>query len=747
MSPTRTLVDAVDEYHETPTGRDRDAGGRLLRQFIAVCGAIAYAHDQGVLHRDLKPQNVMVGEFREVQVMDWGLSKVLFGSETEVQTVEEAEQTGGNPERAVSTIKGTPAYMAPEQAHGQPIGPPADVFALGGILYHILTNRSVYDGASAAQVFWAARDCDTRPALGRLPADTPAELVDLITRCLAKNPADRPASAKAVGQAVSDYLASAEQRAREAELSRVRAEEQAEGDRKRLLVDRWRRRWQLAAVAVGLALVFGGVAAGIWYRFDRDRLRLEDEARTMEEERKDADRKREEERQATTRATDVTAAVEEMYAALDEDKFAPAEAALQRAKGRLGLDPPADLNARVCEADTHYTAAVNLDQARQEAVVQRMAPKLSSDGTPSEYAQKPVAARFAEQFAKLGCSPEQPDVADRIQKSRIRRSLVAALDAWGGIVRGKSEEDAILACARAADPDPVWRDRFRDPAVRADYEKLQALIEEIGLEKLTVSQLVLVINRIGQDLPQPTVTRLLRVIEARRPNEFWLHLFCVGWFAQIHTPDLEQRRAAWLTATSHARTALALRPDSDLARVALGLLLARVGDPGEAEQIAEQLSRSGYDGVVKYQFLTIAALKRHDYRAALAHIDRIIQLIPGDTQARILRIRAPPVPHGHQDGRGRGRATPQGSPKPVRCVGVQGALGDNSREVRRGRGVLPPCGATLTIERRRSSHSRHGLTPTRPVARSRIAGPGPGPGRRSPSECGAGRGHRRRRAG
>src|SRR5947207_704939 len=91
----------------------------MVRVFASVCQAVAYAHTRGVIHRDLKPLNVMVGAFGEVQVMDWGLAKVLQGPDgaAAATAIQQAEAGGG--ESQAGTVLGTPAYMAPEQARGE----------------------------------------------------------------------------------------------------------------------------------------------------------------------------------------------------------------------------------------------------------------------------------------------------------------------------------------------------------------------------------------------------------------------------------------------------------------------------------------------------------------------------------------------------------------------------------------------------------------------------------------------------
>lgn len=114
-----------------------------LRLFRQICDAVAFAHARGVLHRDLKPQNVMLGPFGEVLVMDWGVAKQVGSAEVPSQTFDAggpALKADTNP----GTVLGTPGYMAPEQAQGQlhRIDVRTDVYALGGILYSLLTGRS-----------------------------------------------------------------------------------------------------------------------------------------------------------------------------------------------------------------------------------------------------------------------------------------------------------------------------------------------------------------------------------------------------------------------------------------------------------------------------------------------------------------------------------------------------------------------------------------------------------------------------
>jgi serine/threonine protein kinase len=120
----------------------------LLPHVLAVADAMAYAHSQGIVHRDLKPANIIVGDFAETIVIDWGLAKDLRAESPDDAPVHARPyRLGDDPAQTViGTILGTPAYMAPEQARGEAVDERADVYALGAVLYHVLSGGPPFSG-------------------------------------------------------------------------------------------------------------------------------------------------------------------------------------------------------------------------------------------------------------------------------------------------------------------------------------------------------------------------------------------------------------------------------------------------------------------------------------------------------------------------------------------------------------------------------------------------------------------------
>src|SRR5262249_19409501 len=147
---------------------------------------------QGVIHRDLKPGNVLTGRFGETVVIDWGLAKRSGGPGRETAAGESA--TGlcapGAVETATGAVLGTPAYMAPRQARGEPVDTRADVYAFGAMLYHVLTGSAPFHDSSGGDIVAAVGAAGPTP-IAELQPRAPADLVAIANQAMARDPAAR----------------------------------------------------------------------------------------------------------------------------------------------------------------------------------------------------------------------------------------------------------------------------------------------------------------------------------------------------------------------------------------------------------------------------------------------------------------------------------------------------------------------------------------------------------------------------
>jgi eukaryotic-like serine/threonine-protein kinase len=178
----------------------------LLPHAIDACEAMAYAHRQRIIHRDLKPQNILVGSFGETVVIDWGIAKEVSASNERPRGGFVAGEGAGEMTEA-GAILGTPAYMAPEQARGEPVDERTDVYALGCILYYILCGKSPYSGErrkNSAAILGALLDGPPVPLETREP-NTPKELSAIIQKAMAREPSDRYPSAKELAADVKKF--------------------------------------------------------------------------------------------------------------------------------------------------------------------------------------------------------------------------------------------------------------------------------------------------------------------------------------------------------------------------------------------------------------------------------------------------------------------------------------------------------------------------------------------------------------
>ena len=248
-----TLEAAILRFHNRDKAKEWKAGERivafrgLLGRLIDIANALAYAHSRNVLHRDLKPGNVMLGPYGETLLVDWGLAKVLgetvgANSLTDVGSPLGSYRAGAAIETAPGAAFGTPAYMSPEQASGETnlVGPASDIYSLGATLYFLLTATAPFHGGDVVDLLRRVQNGNF-PSPRRISPTTPAALDAICLKAMALRPCDRYDSPRAFAEDIEHWLAD--------------EPVSAHGEKRAERMARWLRRHRTWAQAAAAALV------------------------------------------------------------------------------------------------------------------------------------------------------------------------------------------------------------------------------------------------------------------------------------------------------------------------------------------------------------------------------------------------------------------------------------------------------------------------------------------------------------
>jgi len=650
-----SLKKAIEKFHQVERGtRSAERGAQntgsvprsalraprnlefraLLRRFLDVCNAVAYAHSRGVLHRDLKPGNIMLGKFGETLVVDWGLAKVRgegggTRGEDEEQPLRPASLSG-SVETMAGAAMGTPAFMSPEQAAGrlELLGPATDIYSLGATLYVLLTGHVPFEGDDAGEVLRRVQRGDYVPLAPRLSPLAPrlsslAPLAAICQKAMALRPQDRYATVLALAADIEHWL----------------ADEPVSAWPEPVLVKlgRWTRRHKplvSGAAAALLVALLAATAGTLWYQNEQAR-QAADEARRSTE----LALRREYLNKEVGQALDETAKkrrelhdtlqdprqVCELLSDIDQwrARVREARAAWRRARaladGSLELLDQeigarlANLERKLADDDKDWALAKELDDVRLEA----------SSLVKGKFDRGRAAKKYPGVFARAGLAVEQgepAEVAERIARSPARYALVAALDHWANFTRDQKLLPRLLELARTADPHP-WRDHFRSVKVWEDLKELERLAKEVRPDEQSPQLMLALARRLkvqGGDAAE-----VLRRALLYHSRDFWL-FFELGNRAK----DPVERLGCF-------QAALAVRPQSSTAHNNLGAALYDKKDLEGAISHSRKAIQLDPNFAFAHHNLGSALRDKMDLAGAISHLCKAIEVEPNYAPAHI----------------------------------------------------------------------------------------------------------------
>jgi serine/threonine-protein kinase len=459
---TMRLINRGGRFADLLAAHPKTPFNRLLAVYKQVCETMAYAHERGIVHLDLNPRNVMIGDHGEVLVIDWGL----------------ARQRGAW-EGLEPWSRGTPSYAAPEQitGAGDPLDSRCDVFALGAMLCEILTGRPPYFMTSPEP---RRRQIERELAKARTSlqaSKADGELSQLATDCLEFDRAQRPRSAVLIAHRIEAYQLGEQKRHELSKKARWKAEE--------------RVKWIVAAALAAVMLILLCAAAASIYQTRQ--LRVESEARQK-----------------------LDSLLSQGELDFSRGRIADAQAAAQEAEGRLEF----------AGKSLRQTYDRRIAELAMLARLWRIRNPSSPDEWAAHRRRPQVARHYEHAFRTFGVEVDNfHDAVGRIKRSNIQLQLIVALDDWTETASDRQKRETLWTIADAADPLPAGPlVEIRHAKHDRDIKQLKQLAARSDVRALPAPVLASLSVWLRKEGALGDAVALLRNAWNRHPSDFWINL-------------------------------------------------------------------------------------------------------------------------------------------------------------------------------------------------------------------------------
>jgi tetratricopeptide (TPR) repeat protein/tRNA A-37 threonylcarbamoyl transferase component Bud32 len=610
-----SLEDAIHRFHDADKP-GRDTGERslalrhLLSRFVAICNAVGYAHSRGILHRDLKPGNVMLGRYGETLVVDWGLAKPIARDDSAraggEATLTPASASGDSATR-IGEAMGTPSYMSPEQARGQweQVGPASDIYSLGTILYALLTGKPPFAAADVREKLERVKRGDfLRPGAVK---PCPPALEAVCVKAMALQAQQRYPTALELAADVEHWLADEPVQAwPEPWTRRVR---------------RWVQRHRTLATATGTALLLLIVGSGVLYRLAQMH-RHDEEQRTallVDQALGEATALRNEAR--TISSGDPAQQKREAFlwdealAAARRTQEALASGVADAATRSRARTFVAELSAEAEDAKKDLFMLQRLEAAREKSQLFNDSDYVRLNGLRWIVWGTGGGKAYAAAFKDYGIDVETlhwQDAAERIRKCRrISMELCAALDDWY-FNAPEAARGRLLDISRKADPDPL-RSQVRLAIAENDREKLKKLSADKNIVDLPARTIILLADVLYQAGLRAEAVGLLERGKRAYPQDFWVHEHLGLYLMDGDPPDYSEAGRCFAAA-------LALRPNSAAVLTSLGHVLILEGQLDAAAAVLRKSIDENPKLTIGYDLLSSAVNAKGELQQAIAVI-------------------------------------------------------------------------------------------------------------------------------